>query len=295
MRHPDIRVVSVMATPSEDFVDWGLKQLNVPELWKTTKGTGIRVGIIDTGADLDHPDLKYAIVASANFNGTGSAEDGDGHGTHVAGIIGARSNGVGTVGVAPECELFIAKALGDDGSGAFSQITAAVYWLIGQDVDIINMSLGAPFDDVALHEALKVAARSGIICVAAAGNDGVDVLNAVDFPGQYSEVIAVGAIDASKHIAAYTSTGPQVDVLAPGSNVYSTWLNGAYCLLSGTSMATPFVSGVVALVLARAEREGRPIKNVGVVHKLLMENAVLGGSATMGYGIINPESVFKKV
>ena len=295
VRHPDFKVLDVTQQVPKDLVDWGLQKLHVPDLWKETKGKGIRVGVIDTGACLNHPDLKTAIVASKDFTGKGTAEDGGGHGSHCAGIIGARENGMGCVGVAPECELYIAKALRDNGSGDFSYITAAVYWLMEQDVDIISMSLGGGYDDVPLHEALKEAAKSGIVLIAAAGNDGVSSLDDVDYPGRYAEVVAVGAIDANMNIAGYSSVGPQVDVLAPGSNVYSTYLNNSYALLSGTSMATPFVSGVVALVLAHAEKEGKNIRNVGVVHKLLMEHAIPGSGATMKYGIINPVEFFKSV
>lgn len=291
-RRPNFNVLAVSPACQ---IGWGLQALNVPDLWKQTKGSGVKVGIVDTGVDLTHPDLVDGIVASADFTGKGTAQDGDGHGTHVAGIIGARGISGGTVGAAPECQLYIAKALGDDGSGDYGAITEALEWCIQQKVDVINMSLGGPQDDYRLHDAIRTAVNQGIVVVCAAGNDGVDAIDDVDYPGRYDEAIAVGALDPQLHLASYSSVGPEVDILAPGSQVYSTYPGGNYALLSGTSMATPFVSGVVALAIAKAKIDGKPITGM---RDLLLKHALPRpdlAAGNMGYAIIDPADVFTQL
>lgn len=275
-------------------VDWGLKELNIPDIWKFTRGAGVKVGVIDTGADLTHPDLFLGIEASADFTGKGTAQDGDGHGTHCAGIIGARAQGIGVVGVAPECELYIAKGLGDDGSGNFYAIAAGVRWCIAQKVDIISMSLGAPCGDENLHNAIKEAVNAGIAVFCAAGNEGHGGTDEVGYPGRYDEVVAVGAIDSSMGMSYFSSVGPQVDILAPGGQIYSTYKNGGYATLSGTSMATPFVAGVAALALAKSRIDGKPlaggfaIRDFLVKHTMARPDLVTGNH---GFGIIDPEAI----
>jgi major intracellular serine protease len=291
--HPAVKVLDVSPTA---HVDWGLQSLGIPALWKETEGAAVVVGIVDTGADLTHPDLAPGIIASKDFSGKGTANDGDGHGTHVAGIIGGRGLSGSPAGVAPQCSLIIAKALGDNGSGDFSSIADAVTWLTSQKVDVINMSLGGSVDDDGLHKAIIAAAKAGIIVCCAAGNDGVDAIDDVDYPGKYEEVIAVGALNPDLELAAYSSVGPEVDILAPGTQVYSTYLNNTFALLSGTSMATPFVSGCVALAIAKGRKDGRAPLDVKNMISLLKINALprpdlLQGNK--GVGIIDPADVFK--
>lgn len=292
--HPPVKVLDISPQAK---MDWGLTTFGIPALWSMTKGAGVKVGIVDTGACLQHPDLKDAIVASKDFTGKGTAEDGDGHGTHVAGIIGARGNSAGaTAGVAPECQLYIAKALGDDGSGDFGNIEDAIEWLIAQKVDIINMSLGGSDEGSGLHDVIKKAAQQGIILICAAGNDGVDAIDDVDYPGKYDECIAVGALNPNLSLAAYSSVGPEVDILAPGTQVYSTYLNNSYALLSGTSMATPFISGVAAMAVAKARLDGKPITSGQQLNALLKKDALSRPDllqTTKGYGIVDPAEVFK--
>jgi subtilisin family serine protease len=293
VRHPAVTVLDQTQTPR---LDWGVQLFGIPELWHLTKGAGIKVGVIDTGCDLNHPALRQAIVASEDFSGKGTADDGAGHGTHVAGIIGARPVNGGTVGVAPECQLYIAKALGDDGSGDMDDIVEAIHWLIEMQVDIINVSLGSDGGTPMLKAACELAAAKGIMMICAAGNDGVEAIDDVDYPGRYESCIAVGAVDRKLNLAAYTSVGPEVDILAPGSQVYSTYPKSSYALLSGTSMATPFVSGVAALALAKERMNGKSITTVAQLNELFKTHAMkrpdlLQGNR--GLGIIDPAAIFQ--
>jgi subtilisin family serine protease len=222
--------------------------------WGTSTGAGINVAVIDTGIDADHPDLAANIAGGVNYVGKGwwkpadpsKWNDGNGHGTHVAGIIAALGNDIGVVGVAPEASLYAVRVLGNSGSGYVSDIVAALEWAILNDMDICNMSLGTDTDVESLEEACDAAAASGLLLVAAAGNDG----GAVDYPAAYSSVIAVAAVDSSDVRPSWSSYGPEVALAGPGVDVYSTWKGSGYKTISGTSMAAPHVAGTLALNLS---------------------------------------------
>jgi subtilisin len=289
-RHPDYKLVDVTSTLKNERLDWGIKKTDVPNIWSHSMGKGVKVAVLDSGCDLNHIDLKAGIKDFADFTGGGSARDRNGHGTHVAGIIGARAQGMGIAGVAPECDLYIGKVLGDDGSGSMYMITRAIDWCIDKGVDVINMSLGAQGPHNGVHQAIRRAHRAGITVVCASGNDGVDKLNEVDWPGRYEECIAVGAIRADMNLAAFTSMGPSVDILAPGANVYSTYLNNSYAMLSGTSMATPFVSGVVALMVGHYRETKTPYKPDKLRLELMKNASRKIEWNDKGYGIIDPDA-----
>jgi len=227
-----------------------LKELNIDWIWKETKGKGIKVAIIDTGIDANHPDLKNNIKAVYNScNGSSEINDVMGHGTHCAGIIAG--NGL-IKGVAPECDLYVVKAF-EGQSTSLDAIVKGIDWSIAQGVDIISMSLGSQSDTLSLQAAVKRAHDNGIICVCAAGNDNRNntVEATIDFPACYELTFAVGAINSQFAIADFSSIG-NVDVVAAGVDVSSTYLNGSYAIMSGTSMATPFIAGAVALYQANA-------------------------------------------
>lgn len=218
-----------------EIIDYGLAQNGVPELWQRTKGKGVRVGIVDTGCELDHEDLAGAIVGSRDFTRSPyAAYDKVGHGTHVAGIVGARQNGKGVVGVAPEIDLIIAKGLGDDGTGGSLGIVQAIDWLLSERVQVINMSLGSPRPDFQILAAIRRAVDAGAFVIVAAGNSGPGA--GVDYPGRFAETIAVAAVDQEGRIARFSSQGPEVDVAAPGQDVLSCYKRGEYARLSGTCL-----------------------------------------------------------
>ena len=259
-------VKTVVAALSET-ADYNHQMLNIPEMWKRNKGGGVRVAVLDTGCPT-HMDLK--IAGSRNFSGDKSVYDlVAGHSTHVCGIIGALVNGIGVRGIAPECELWCGKVLGDDGSGSLSAIAEGVRWAVDEvRADIINMSLGCPPDGAAsfaLRSACKYAHDKGVVVCCAAGNDA----GAVNAPACLPTTIAVAAVDRSKEKAYFTCHGSEVDFAAGGVDVFSTWLDNKYAKLSGTSMATPVISGACALIIGAARAAGRSLTPEDVYEHLV--------------------------
>lgn len=230
--------------------DWGIEEIKAQQAQSSgLTGAGIKVGVLDTGIQLNHEDL--IVKGGVSFiPGVTSYNDDEGHGTHVAGIIGAENNGIGTVGVAPEADIYSIKVLDQNGSGYDSYIIAGIDWAITNKMDIINLSLGGDEGNSFLKDAVDKAVANGILVVAAAGNDGgADPTgNTVDYPAKYANAIAVSSINSSLQRSSFSSAGEEVDIAAPGSYILSTTNNGAYGYMSGTSMATPYASGVLALI-----------------------------------------------
>ena len=229
-------------------IPWGIARVDAPAAWAKTQGAGVNVGVVDTGIDFDHPDLKANIKGGWNAtNKTDNFKDDNGHGTHVSGTIAAVRDGQGVVGVAPKANLYGIKVLDANGSGTFADVIAGIQWTVDHKMDVVNMSLGASKGTDALAEVMKAAAKAGVTIVAAAGNSG----GAVGFPAAYPEAIAVSASDSKDALAYFSSRGPQVAFIAPGVNVHSTYMGGGYDDLSGTSMACPHVVGLSALAVAK--------------------------------------------
>ena len=260
-------------------IPYGINMINATNLWaKGYTGKGVVVAIIDTGCDTKHPALIGRIIGGRNFTTDDNSNpniynDYQGHGTHVAGTIAGNTTKVGITGVAPDAKLLILKALDKSGSGRMEWIINAINYAVAQRVDIISMSLGGPQDTKELHDAVTKAVNNNILVVCAAGNRG-DNANAntdeLDYPGAYDEVIVVGAIDSNKNIAAFTNSNKYVDIVAPGVNILSTYKNQTYATLSGTSMATPHVSGALALLIEWANKEfGRKLTEAEYYSQLI--------------------------
>ena len=231
------------------------------EAWDIADGKGIKVAIVDSGVVMDHEDISSKVVARANFSDKTIAVPADydryGHGTHVAGIVAAKHNSVGVAGVCPDCTILDAKVLNDSGAGSSSSVAKGVDWAVANGAKVINMSLGQRVSSRTLETAVKNAWNKGVVIVAAAGNAGTQ---AQIYPGAYSKVIAVAATDNKDVKAPFSSYGKWVDVAAPGVDVYSTFPNHefvlgvqnnrhtGYDMASGTSMASPIVAGIAALV-----------------------------------------------
>jgi major intracellular serine protease len=273
----------------------GVEIIQAPEIWPETKGKGITVAVLDTGCDTDHPDLIDRIIGGYNFtkdDGGDSLkfEDYNGHGTHVAGTIAATLNNSGVVGVAPEANLLILKVLGKNGSGKYDWIIKAIQYAIDQKVDIISMSLGGPNDVKALHDVIIEAVDQNILVVCAAGNDGdgKDSTDEFVYPGFYNEVISVGAVNLERKSSGFTNSNNQVDLVAPGEKIISTYLNGTFATLSGTSMATPHVSGALALlkVISNSAFE-RDLTVPELYSQLIKRTVPLGNSPNIeGNGLV---------
>jgi subtilisin family serine protease len=231
-----------------------LLPLRVPAAWDVSRGsTAVKVAIVDSGVDLDHPDLAPRLVAGYDFvNNDAVAQDDEGHGTMVAGIAGAATNnGVGIAGVAWNASIIPVKVLDDSGAGWDSDIASGITWAADNGAQVINLSLGGPDPSVTLYDAIEYARQKGAVVVAAAGNDGAPQLS---YPGVYAD-LAVGATDAAGDAAWFSNSGYWVDLAAPGIDITSTALAAgpadAYEWGSGTSFASPIVAGVAALVWAQ--------------------------------------------
>lgn len=247
--------VKQTAAALSETEDYNHRMLGIPEMWRKSSGAGVKVAILDTGCP-QHIDLK--ISGCRDFSGSADPYDHNGHGTHVAGIIGALMNGIGVRGIAPDAELYCGKVLGDDGSGSINAIAAGIRWAVDEvGADVINMSLGCPPSgaySLSLRDACQYAHDKGVVCCCAAGNDA----GAVNAPANLPTTIAIAAVDKDREKAYFTCHGSEVDFAAGGVDVFSTWLNNQYAKLSGTSMATPVITGVVALIIGAADRELSP-------------------------------------
>jgi len=276
---------------------WGVDHIDADLTWSAdtgagVTGAGIDVAVIDTGIDATHPDLAGSVITGRSFLNNGSVsdsyDDDNGHGTHVAGTIGARADNNGVVGVAPAVNFYIAKVLDSSGSGYYSDIIAGINWAAGQGVDVINMSLGGTADIQALEDAVIAAYQDeDIVVVAAAGNAGGNVRkDTVIYPAKYASVIAVAATDSSDIRASFSSTGPAVELSAPGVGILSTIPGGGYASWSGTSMASPHVAGTAALLKA-----ADPTATASEIRAMLQQMAddlgTAGRDVLYGYGLVD--------
>lgn len=291
------KVEALQTAASE--IPYGVALHEAPEIWaKGEKGKGIVVCILDTGIDMEHPDLKDRIIGGRNFTDEGDEQDfsdANGHGTHVAGTIAASENGSGVVGIAPEASLLIGKVLGADGSGSYKGITKAIKWAAdwkgenGERVRVINMSLGGSYADPKQYLAILYAVSKGIMVVVASGNEGDGAESSLEFgyPALFGECITVAACDHEKKLAYFSNNHRQVDVIAAGVKVMSTYPSSQYAALSGTSMATPHVSGLLALLIKLGEKKfGRTLTESEIYALLVKTCSGLGYAATSeGHGI----------
>lgn len=240
---------------SSQVLPWGVDRIDAEAVWPPT-GIDVKVAVLDSGIDKKHPDLS--VAGGINFVGRtpeknaprGRWNDEYGHGTHVAGTIGALNNTFGVVGVAPDVSLHAVKVLGLDGYGDVSDLIAGIEWAVENNMHLVNMSLGTDTHSTALKNACDEARNAGLILVAAAGNDGPSPtagVSTVDYPAAYESVIAVGATNQDDSIYADSSQGDEVDIAGPGVSIYSTYSGGFYNPSSGTSMAAPHVTGALAL------------------------------------------------
>ncbi|WP_018662019.1 S8 family peptidase [Heyndrickxia acidiproducens] len=281
----------------EETIPEGVKLIQAPDVWeKAGFGEGIVIAVIDTGIDKTHPDLKDRIIGGKDFTNTGDYQDDNGHGTHVCGTILASQNAQGVVGVAPAAKVLVLKALDQDGSGQSEWIEAALDYAIkwkgpqGEKVSVISMSLGGPADEKE-HALIKEAVENNILVVCAAGNsgDGRADTDELDYPGAYPEVVEIGAVDLQKQLADFSNTNEEIDMVAPGVEILSTYPGSKYAKLSGTSMATPHVSGAAALVkIIEEEAFGRKLTEAELYAQLCIHTENLGLSKKeQGNGMIH--------
>lgn len=260
-------ITAALVTSAGDLVPTGVDRIDA-ELNPSTNASAVGVAIIDTGICLTHPDL-YVAGGISYITGISSANDDNGHGSHVAGIAAAKINGLGIRGVAPNAKLFAVKVLNSTGSGTLSAVISGVNWVTKnaklKGIKVANMSLGFTSTSVTLNSAITKSVSGGVTYVVAAGNNAADA--ATFSPANHPSVMTVSAVadedgdcggdglatsyGADDSFAAFSNFGPVVDLAAPGVAIYSTSLNGGYATMSGTSMAAPHVVGCVALYLVR--------------------------------------------
>ncbi|MBI2063718.1 MAG: S8 family peptidase [Candidatus Yanofskybacteria bacterium] len=287
-----------------DKTPWGIETIySDPLITLTSGGANSNVAILDTGVYALHPDLTERVVQCKDFTNPrfplidGKCDDKNGHGTHVAGIIAADggADGKGIYGVAPQANLFAYKVCGTNGSCYADDIAVALRLAADQGANIVNMSFGSDQESPLIRDAVSYAASKGVLLVAAAGNDG-PFPDSIDYPGAYASVIAVGAIDQSMAITNWSSRGTNsdstpwivedrdIEFAAPGEYIESTWNNGNYVILSGTSMASPFIVGLAAKYWQSTATDPMTATR-DFLHSLATDLSPLGDDNASGFGL----------
>lgn len=295
------RVQAKRIKPSEQ-VPWGIKTTyNDSFLLKSSGGLGVNVAILDTGVLKTHPDLKDRIKACKDLSGLvtiveGKCDDKNGHGTHVAGIIAADggSDGLGIYGMVPGANLFVYKVCSNNGTCWADDVAIALRMAADDGANIVNMSLGSDNPSQLITDATGYAVLKNVLVVAAAGNDGPYV-GSIDYPGADVNVIAVGAVDKDIQISDWSSRGnnsttkpyfveeKDIEFVAPGVNIESTWKDGGYAILSGTSMASPHVAGLAAK-LWQKNTLNPALETRELLHKLITDLLPIGDDDNSGFG-----------
>lgn len=240
-------------------IPWSISQYNIPRIWSKYTGKNVVVAIIDSGCQLQHPDLKDNYVEGFNaINKNRDPIDENGHGTHVAGTVAAQNNRFGVVGVAPDTKIMPIKVFDASGRGSNNYIADAIFWATKSGADIICMSLGSQYPSANIEKAIRYALDHGVVSFCAAGNSGEnsDIL----YPAKYELTVSTGAIDINKNRTMFSCSGKELDFLAPGADILSTMNNGGYAIMSGTSMANPYVVGCASLLLSYAKQRGIKLK-----------------------------------
>ncbi|SFI98886.1 S8 family peptidase [Thermoflavimicrobium dichotomicum] len=272
---------------SKKVVPWNV--LRVLGRGRLNTGKGIRVGVIDTGIDLNHPNLARNIKGGVNIiSPSKSPQDDNGHGTHIAGTIGALHHRVGVIGVAPHVSLYAIKVLDSSGTGSLTNLIRGIEWGIANRMHVLNISISGGRNIIPiLEKVVKEATDRGIIIVAAAGNSGLSSGqgDTVEIPARIPDTIAVAALNKLNKRAPFSATGQMVDIAAPGVDILSTYHKKQYAVLNGTSMATAHVSGVMAIY-----RAAYPHKSVAELKRLMARKAIdlppKGKDPLTGYGLI---------
>ena len=275
---------------------WHLPRDEWNPIREITKGEGITIGVGDTGVDTDHPLLPSPIEAESFIRGE-SIEDRNAHGTHVSGTCLARDN---DLGVAPAADLVIAKVLSNSGSGSSAGIARGIRWMADVGCDIISLSLGGPSKYQPTIDAIDYAFSKGVIVCIALGNSGFSGRNSIGWPARSGRGIGVAAMREDGSIANFSSGGSQATIAAPGQNILSTVPGGRLGRMSGTSMATPFTAGCMALVVSQMRRLGHARWTaVEAVKEWIQLNATdrgrPGHDPSFGHGELTMPTIMQKL
>lgn len=266
---------------SQAFRNWGIEKLKIDSIMQKHTGKDVKICICDTGRP-NHPDIPFeSIGGSENFTNETTVGDLNGHATHVAGIV---------LEIAPGAKLYFARVLNTQGSGTNNQVAAGIRWCVDQKANIINLSLGSSAPSTAIKTEIDYALSKKVIVIAAAGNEGQsETQDRIGYPAKYEEVVSIGSINEQIKVSFFSSSGDNGDVVAPGEKILSTWKDGNYIVLSGTSMATPFISALAALYL---EKYGNTHELEGILEKTTTDIAPLGYDRYAFWGYPN-STLFK--
>ncbi|MGM0843738.1 MAG: S8 family serine peptidase [Bacillota bacterium] len=268
-----------------------LNQIHADSLSISTGKNAVTIAVIDSGIDMNHPDLKPNLLPGINIVDPARNPIADLHGTHVAGIIAAaENNGIGGKGVNPHAKILPIDVFNGSELAYDYAIAEGILHAIENNAKVINMSLGSYYPSPIIEEAVQDAIEYGITVVAAAGNSGTIQ---PEYPGAFDGVISVGAVDSSNQLTAFSTYGPSVDVVAPGENIYSTAYTGekksTFRQLSGTSMASPMVAGAASLLLAK-DPDLTPFQVEMMLELTTKDLGAKGYDTSYGYGLVNIES-----
>lgn len=256
--------------PLADEANWGMEKFQIKYLREVTDGKGIIIGIIDTGVDREHPLLSNCIDAKDFTGSRYGAEDKNGHGTHCTGTVGAVEP---RIGVAFGCKTVHGKGLGDSGSGSTRALIQAMDWCVyDKGAEVISNSWGSSSESKDTTKKLKEYAEKGIWPIFAAGNSGAGTPD-VDWPGRSEHCIDVAALALNLSPASFTSAGAKIDTSGPGVNIWSCRPGGGFQQMSGTSMATPFVAGLLGLYRTALKIKGLPIPTVYQLREQLFKRS----------------------
>ena len=278
-------VVETKGEPNDPWYgdQWHMSRIRVTEAWTYGRGEGTVVAVLDTGVEPGGRDGIHDLQAGADMVYGRTMYDADGHGTHCAGTIAQNTdNGVGTVGVAPGTTLLPVKVLGDWGSGSTADIAAGITWSADNGADVICMSIGWWGYSSTVAEAVAYAHTRDVVLVAAAGNEDTGSLN---YPAAYEEVISVGATRWNDRLTSFTNWGADLDLVAPGEDVLQEVPSWYYSAWSGTSMATPHVAGVAALVVAQGIHDPAQVRQI--LHQSAVDLGDPGPDTWFGHGLVD--------
>ncbi|MGQ7276365.1 S8 family peptidase [Brevibacillus thermoruber] len=273
---------------------WNLPLIGMEQSWDISRGSSdVVVAVVDTGIDLRHPEFAGKLVDGYNvLEDNNVPQDDNGHGTHVAGVIAAKTNNAdGIAGMSWNGKLMPIKAIGADGAGSAFDIAQGIYWATDHGADVINLSVGNYTSSAALKEACRYAFDHNVVLVAASGNDAT---NQPSYPAAYEEVMSVAAVDHNRQRADFSNFGDYVDVAAPGVDIPSTYIHSDYAALSGTSMACPHVAALASLIRSVSPH----LKNTEVMQIIRQSSVDLGPPGKdklYGFGMIDVNAALRQV
>ncbi len=281
---------------------WALTALKAETVHQSTKGSGVTVAVLDTGVKSSHSDLSGRVLSGTDLVAPGtSADDENGHGTHVAGIIAAvQNNSRGIAGMAPSTKILPVRVLDRNGNGSSANVAKGILYAASHGAKVITMSFGSTQQSTAMKTAVAEAIKKNVLVVAAAGNRGCGLLGAAtEYPAAYSGVVGVGAVTQSMRRASYSSCGSWVDVVAPGDRIISTMIRNSvglgcsssadYCTLSGTSFSAPYAAAAGALAISRRGWSQSTVASR--LQSTATDLSTAGKDKHTGAGFINPSKL----